>query len=117
MRKRIFPLTVLLLLIFTVSAQATVLRAASANPILKFDGTTAVCSVNYRAANSKDQVKVTLTLYQGNTYVDSWSDSGTYRVSLSGECAVKSGKSYKLVMTHSVNGITKPAVTVSNTCP
>lgn len=117
MKKHVFPLTVLLLLMFTVSAQAAVLGAASANPILKFDDTTAVCSVNYRAANSNDQVKVTLTLYQGNTYVDSWSGSGIYQVSVSGECEVKSGKSYKLVMTHSVNGITKPAVTVSNTCP
>ena len=55
--------------------------------------------------------------YQGNTYVDAWSGSGTGSVFVSGQCAVKSGKSYTLTLSYSVNGTAKPSVSVSNTCP
>lgn len=117
MRKRAFALAVPLLLFLALSAQALEARIPRAEPDLDFNGTTAVCSATCRADNTTDKVSATLTLYQGNTYVDSWSDSGTWRVSISESCKVESGKSYRLVLSYSINGVAKPAKATSGTCP
>lgn len=117
MRKRVFPLVSLLLLTLSLTAHAAEPYALTANPDLSFEGTTAVCSVSCRGEKTTDKIVATLTLYQGNTVVDTWSDSGTFRVALSGECNVKSGVAYKLVLSWSVNGEAQTDLTVTGTCP
>lgn len=115
--KRVLALAVPLLLLLTLSAQALEPKLVKATPALDFDGTTAICSVSFKADSVNDKVAATLTLYQGSTYVDSWSDSGTWRVSISENCEVESGKSYRLVLSYSINGAAKPAKAVSGTYP
>jgi len=112
-----FSLAALLLLVLSISVQAAQLRAVSNRPTLSFSGTTASCYVNCKGASTSDDLYATLTLYQGNTYVDSWSDSGTGSVFVSGQCAAKSGRDYKLVLSYTVNGQAQSSVFVSNTCP
>ena len=115
--KRVFALAVPLLLLLTLSARAVEPRIPRAEPALDFNGTTAFCSAVCRADGTTDKVSATLTLYQGSTYVDSWSDSGTWRVSISENCEVESGKSYRLVLTYTINGAAQPAKAVTGTCP
>ena len=117
MRKRVFALAVPLLLLLALSAQALDARITRVEPVLDFNGTTATCSVFFKADSTKDRAEATLTLYQGNTYVDSWTDSGTGRVFISESCEVESGKSYRLVLTYSINGTTKPDEATTGTCP
>lgn len=117
MKKRILTLSALFILVFTMSAQALEPRTTTSKPILSFSGTTAYCAVECAGESTGDEVKATLTLYQGTTYVDSWSGSGKGYVSLSGSCGVRSGKSYKLVLTYSINGSSKPSVSTTATCP
>ena len=117
MKKRILALSALFILVFTMSAQAVESRTTTSKPILSFSGTTAYCAVECAGESTSDEVKATLTLYQGTTYVDSWSGSGKGYVSLSGSCGVTSGKSYKLVLTYSINGSSKPSVSIAATCP
>ncbi len=117
MKMRVFALAIPLLLILTLSAQAAESRIIGSTPELYFNGTTAVCSVSCRADNAKDKVEAALTLYQGETYVDFWSNSGTGRVFVSGSCEVESGKSYKLVLAYSINGVAKSSATTTGTCP
>lgn len=119
MKKRIASVltTIFLISILLVStAYAAVPRRASA-PSLSFSGTTANCSASCYGNSSQDTVSVTLTLYQGNTYVDSWSGSGKYHVSVSGSCGVQSGKSYKLTLDYSINGVKQTSVSTSKVCP
>lgn len=116
MWRRICALIFLVILALSISVQATEPRI-SAQPSLSFNGTTAFCSVFCRGNSSNDTVDATLTLYQGSTYVDSWSDSGKGQVSLSGSCKTVSGKSYKLVVDYSVNGRSKPSVYTTGKCP
>lgn len=116
MKRRIFPLAVLLLLLLSVSAQAAGLRAIRSSPSLTFRGTTAICSVDCKSGNSKDDLSVTLTLWQGSTWVDSWTSSGTGRVLISEQCTAKSGKDYKLVLSYTVNGQAQSSVSVTGTC-
>jgi hypothetical protein len=117
MRRRIIPLAALLIMALTISAQAIDLRAISVVPSLSFNGTTAVCYVDCWTGNSQDKVTATLTLYQDSTYVDSWNNSGKGGVFVTGSCEVESGKSYKLVLSYSINGAAKPSVPVTGTCP
>lgn len=117
MRRRICALIVLVALALSISVQAMELRSVSAQPNLFFSGTTAFCSVICSGKSDNDTIDVTLTLYQGSTYVDSWSDSGKGEVLLSGTCKAVSGKSYKLVVDYSVNGVSKPSVSTTKTCP
>ena len=119
MRKRVLSVVwaVVLMGVLFVQAMAMEPLSASATPELSFDGTTAICSVTCRGENSRDDLDVTLTLYQGRNEVCSWSDSGTDRVSVSGECRVVSGKSYKLTVEYSVNGKAKTQESTSGVCP
>lgn len=117
MKKRAFAVATLLVLLLSVSAQAAGPRSIRIRPELYFSGTTATCSVSLKADNANDKVEATLTLYQGNNYVDSWNNSGTGRVFVSGSCEVESGKSYKLVLDYSINGVAQLSKTSAGTCP
>lgn len=119
MKKRILSACVPLLLVCILSAQAvqaTGQRVANRRPDLFFQGTTAICSALCRGDKATDKVEATLTLYQGNTYIDSWSESGTWEVMTYGECKVQSGKTYRLELAYSINGVSKPVISASNTC-
>lgn len=115
--KRIFPLFAILLLVLALPAHAATPYALKAQPYLSFDGTTARCSVTFTGDDSTDEAYLSLTLYQGNTFVNSWSASGTDRVRISETCRVESGKTYRLVLTWFVNGKTKPSLSTTKTCP
>lgn len=120
MKKRIVSAVMLLLLVGILSAQmaqATGQRAESQKPDLFFQGTTAICSAICRGNFANDTVEATLTLYQGDTYIDSWSESGTWEVMTYGECKVQSGKTYRLELAYSINGVDKPVLSTTNYCP
>lgn len=117
MKRRICALIALVVLALSISVQAMEPRLVSAQPSLSFSGTTAFCSVICSGKSDNDTISATLTLYQGTTYVDSWSDSGKGQVSISGSCKAVSGKSYKLVVNYSVNGVAKPSVYTTKKCP
>ncbi len=117
MKRRILPLFCAVVLLCTFCAQALDQRVSSGRPNLTFSGTTALCNALCRSGTPTDTVEATLTLYQGRTYIDSWSDSGTGKAMPSGSCSVKSGKRYRLVLTYSINGVSKPSVEVFATCP
>jgi len=92
-------------------------RVATPTPSLTFNGTTASCSVVCTGDSKQDKIDVKLTLYQGSSRVTSWSASGTQRVRLAKEYTVKSGKSYTLTVTYSINGTEQTPVSVTATCP
>ena len=119
MKNRMSRMAAFLLLVCLLAqtAQAAQPRAAGGTPVLGFNGTTAVCSVICRGNKTSDEVAATLTLYCGNSVVDSWSSSGGWRVTLSGSHAVTSGQSYILELTWSLNDVAQPPVSVTATCP
>lgn len=117
MKKRMLTFFALTICILTVGIQAVELRGITAKPRISFNGTTAICTAACYGEHSDDVIDATLTLYQGSTYVDSWSNSGVDSVSVRGESVVKSGKSYTLKLTYSVNGVSQPSVSATATCP
>lgn len=105
-----------LLLTGGIVAQAMAPMALGGSLNLSFNGTTAVCEASCRGDTSTDYVKATLTLYQGSSYIDSWSSEGTYRAIVSGQHGVTRGKSYTLKLNYSVNGVAQPEQSVTKTC-
>lgn len=102
--KKFAALTVLLVLLFSIATvYAANPRAVTAQPVLSFSGTTANCSVSVTTYGNID---VTLSLWQGNTLVDSWSESGFSIVSINESCTVAKGKTYKLTVSGTAGGQT-----------
>ena len=110
MKRRIFSLAAVLLLVLSVSVQAIESRAVQPVVNLSFSGTTAVCFGTCRSGNSSDRIAMTLILEQGGVEVDSWSASGYGQVTITEFCPVTKGKTYTLVLECSVNGEAKPAI-------
>ena len=99
-----------------IVAQALEPRVANCSLSLTFDGTTAICEAICTGNSSTDQVKATIELYQGNTYLASWSNEGTYFVAVSGQRGVTCGKSYTLKLTYTINGVAQPEQSVTKRC-
>lgn len=119
MKKRIFPMMVVVMLAIsmmatTVAATAST-KAISGRPTLKITGTTAYCVGKYSSGNKNDKIDITLTLMQGTTTIDSWSASGNGSAVISETCTVTAKKTYKLVLTATVNGKSETGVTVTAT--
>lgn len=116
MRRRVFSVLAVALLLLVIIAPAHALpihRAPGNGPRLIIRGTTATCSAVYKGSRQSDSISVTLKLKQGGTVIATWSDSDTGSVSISESCTVQKGKSYVLVMSATVNGISKPDVSVT----
>ena len=95
MKKRMVVLLLVMIMIsgLCVNAMATE-RASQIKPKLSFSGKTANCSVTVVEAGKLD---VTLELWNGSEMVDSWSDSGTNYLNVSGSHAAVSGTTYTLI--------------------
>ena len=114
MRKRIIPIIMVFLLTATVSAQAVSARTVDCFASLQFNGTTANCFVDYTSGNSDDYISVTMSLWQGNTRINSWATSGYGIVTLSKTATVEKGKTYELRINSTVNGVVQDTYSVTN---
>lgn len=116
MKRRIFSLAAVLLLVLSVSVQAIESRAVHSNFGLSFTGTTANCFGTCRSGNSSDRLAMTLILEYQGVEVESWSASGYGQVTISETHPVTKGKTYTLVMEYSINGEPQPAFSTHGTC-
>lgn len=116
MKKHIFPLVLICILSLGIVAKAQETRTSYFVPTLTFSGTTAECSAICVGNKSTDRVTATLTLYDEDSTLDSWTASGTYRVVPNGTCKVDKGKTYTLVLTWAINGVPQPQTSTSKAC-
>ena len=112
MKKRIISLVLLAVMVLSLTAQAATWNLRG-TPRLTISGTTATCSVSCRSGNSDDEVKIILTLWCGESIVDSWTETGKGSVVMSETCHVVEGNYYELVMMPIVNGEALDPVTTS----
>lgn len=85
-------------------------------PALSFDGTTAKCSATVVFENTSDTGSIILRLWQGNSCIATWSKSGTGYLHISRSKAVTSGLQYKLTADVTINGISRPTVSIAGKC-
>lgn len=114
MKKRIIVLLLVVVMFsgLCINAMAAT-RATRISPKLSFSGKTANCSVTVVEAGKLD---VTLELWNGSTLVDSWSDTGTNYLTVSGSHAAVSGTTYTLIA-HGTAGGKSFRESVTGTCP
>lgn len=112
MKKRILSLTLLAVMVLSLTAHAST-WALSGQPKLSISGTTATCSATYESTDPDDEIKVILTLWCGESIVNSWSKTGMGEVSMRETCKVVKGNTYDLVMMPVVNGEALDTITVS----
>ena len=106
-------LLVFVLMLSTVASAAEA-RAAKAVPSLSFEGTTANCAVSITDLGG--EIKATLTLWNGNRVIDSWSGEGTSILHINGSCVVVKGVSYTLRVTGTIDGVPFETSAVYGTC-
>lgn len=107
-------LVVVMLMAIPATAFAAPSRVASATPSLSFSGTTANCKVTIR--ESGKAISATMSLWDGNTCLDSWSGNGTSLLIISGSHEVVQGKTYTLKVTGTSGSTTLVVEPVSGKC-
>lgn len=118
MKRRIFALTALCLLVLSLSAHALEPRVAKPAPSLTFDGTTAVCKVNIYADSSSDKINATVKLWDGGTCLKTWTASDTSRLRFSETYSknIQAGRTYQMTVDYIIAGRSYPRVSASATC-
>ena len=114
MKKRMIVLALIVVMVSGLCINATAAtRATRISPKLLFSGKTANCSVTVVEAGKLD---VTLELWNGSKMVDSWSDTGTNYLNVSGSHAAVSGTTYTLIA-HGTAGGNSFRESTTGTCP
>ena len=116
MRKRVLALTLALVFVLGISAQAVQPRYAQITPSISFTGTTAKCTVSVRASNDTDKIAITAKLYRGGTLLATWTKSGTGSVTLSEKTTVTKNFSYTLESNVTSNGVKQSVSPVTKAC-
>ncbi|MBR3771467.1 MAG: hypothetical protein IKL07_04300 [Clostridium sp.] len=121
MRKIALIIALIMILSVPTTAYATMSEEISPfvlriYPHISFNGKTATCTANVYVDNPNDRVSITMKLWQGNSCIATWSTSGTGNMQFSRSKAVTVGLEYRLTVDVTINGITKPTVSVNGIC-
>ena len=116
MKKSLVAMTLVVFVLTTsaVNAKAVEPRAVSVIPVLSFDGTAAQCKVTITRAG--EQIAATLELWQGDTFVDSWTRIGTSSLVINEFCEVEHGKTYTLKVSGLAGSERFTGTSVTGTC-
>ena len=116
MMKRI---ALLLAIILVISAPLTVSAATyvlTVKPQIAFSGTTATCEVTVVGNNMSEYIEVEMKLMHGNTCLATWYKDSYGYVNLEKTATVVKGQTYTVVVTVTVNGVTRTPVSQDGTC-
>lgn len=113
MKKRVFCLLMAVLLLGTAAYAAR--RAVTTSPVLRFDGTTAICAVEISGDKATDRISATMELYQGRTLIDRWTASDTGVLYMEETTDVETNKTYTLTVRCTINGADQGPKSVSRT--
>lgn len=117
MKKRFFPLFLLIIFLLTSTVNAQRERLGSRSVQLSFDGTTACCDVTISTTDLKGDISAVIKLMDGSTCINSWRKVAYGYLSFTDSTtSVKKGKSYTLTVTYSIDGVTQPSLSTSATC-
>lgn len=117
MKKAIILVLTLMLVasILILPASATA-RTLTIIPSLEFSGTTAYCDLTV-VANPDEEIRATIKLWHGSTCLKGWTVTDEYSLDFLGTCPVVSGQTYRMTADVSIDGVAKPQVSQTRTCP
>lgn len=108
--KRLFALLTGLIFIITMYTSA---RSNIVTPNIIFNGAEAVCTAEITCDRLTDKISYTMSLWQGNTLIDSWSGNGSGFLTISETASVSKGNIYKLSVECTVNGTALMPVSIT----
>lgn len=111
--KKIALFLALLMFVLPISANAASIRSVNVSPGLKFEGTSAKCSVLVVGNAGDDEIEIVAKLWRGNSCIATWSESGIGYVNLSKSKTIDKGVEYTLTANVTINGIKQPPVSIS----
>lgn len=117
MKKLTSVIAVVLVLAFALGSVAYAVESRSMLGTLKLDfsGTTAECKC--QIVDPGNSIEVTMEIWRGNTFVDSWTESGQDAVAIDETCTVTSGQTYTLIAYGTTNGRPFKELSTSKKCP
>lgn len=117
MKKRIISLTLVVVMLLSVTAQAAT-EALFATPVLQFNGRTATCAVEVSADKLTDKIEVTAALWRGSTCLETWTQTeyGYLYLEETKDVSIR-GVTYTLKVDISLNGNALPQIETSEKCP
>lgn len=115
MKKTALILAIVLILSVPLTAYAAP-RTIDVIPRLAFDGTTATCQANVLGNSTSEYIIVTMRLWRGNRLLATWTADGYGYVLMSETTTVTQGKTYRLAINYSINGVNQPQVYIDRTC-
>lgn len=113
--KRVLALTMLVIIVFSMSATAITSRSTEIRPLLSFEGTTAICSVPIFAERN-GEISIVVKLWQGKTVIKTWRDDGVGTLLFEEKETVTKGKTYGLSADVTINGEPYPCGVYVATC-
>ena len=113
MKKRIPAFFLVIVILVGIISQTASARSIMDDFELNFNGTTAICT--FSVVNVGCDIKATMTLWQGSTKVQSWTETGYGMIYMNEQCTVSKGKTYTLEVSYTVNGASKPAQSITKT--
>lgn len=115
MKKRIWTLVFVMVMMLAVPAYAAHERTIDAVPDIEFAGTAATCTVRIMGDRTTDRITATMELWHGNTPIDDWSASGVGILKIDETATVERNKTYTLTVSYTVNGVSQTPVSISRT--
>lgn len=116
LKKRYLSLALLLAVILSISAHAqTYMMRKECD--LSFEGSTAYCSVTIKCDKSTDEISALVKLWDGSRPIENWSVNATGKLIFLETKTLTPGKTYKLTVDYTVNGISQTQLSKSATCP
>lgn len=116
LKKRIFPILLIFLMVLSTTAYADSQRVAQIVPSISFNGTTATCTVFIAADYATDDIDATIKLWHGNECIKTWERSSVGTLTFSGDAKVTKGETYKLTVDVTLDGDDLPRFSVEGTC-
>lgn len=115
MKSKFIALLLVLALILAIPAYAATPRTVDIVPDIVFSGNKATCTARITGDRVTDQIAAKMTLKQGSRVINEWSDSGRGILKLTGNANVSRLTTYTLTVSATINGVTRPAVTITRT--
>lgn len=115
MKRRIIStfLAIWIIVAIPLTAYAATPRLLAANPVLQFNGATAICSVTI--TSESDEIEATIKLNKGTSCIATWNASGTGYIIFNESKGVSSKGEYTLTVDITINGVKQPQISDTKT--
>ena len=100
MKKKFFAYVVVAIMLLITSTHALSLQRTTFAPSLSFSDGNAICT--FRVVSPGDDISISMTLWEGNKKIDSWSKSGKSSILISESTPAEKGHTYILKITGTI---------------